>query len=50
MNQFENETVDGFNILPPVLPGSLGHFIDLVIPELTNPHRQCLSDGGTLTV
>lgn len=31
---FENEAADGFNILPPVLPGSLDDFVDLVIPEL----------------
>ncbi len=31
---FENEAADGFNILPPYLPGALNDFIDLVIPEL----------------
>jgi len=31
---FENEAADGFNILPPVLPGSLDDFVDLVTPEL----------------
>ena len=31
---FENEAADGFNILPPVLPGSLDDFVDLIIPEL----------------
>jgi FMN-dependent oxidoreductase (nitrilotriacetate monooxygenase family) len=31
---FENGAADGFNILPPVLPGSLDDFVDLVIPEL----------------
>jgi FMN-dependent oxidoreductase (nitrilotriacetate monooxygenase family) len=31
---FENEAADGFNVLPPVLPGSLDDFVDLVIPEL----------------
>ena len=25
---------DGFNIMPPVFPGSLVEFVDLVIPEL----------------
>lgn len=31
---FKNEAANGFNILPPMLPGSLDNFIDLVIPEL----------------
>lgn len=31
---FRNEAADGFNILPPWLPGALDDFIDLVIPEL----------------
>lgn len=31
---FDNEAADGFNVLPPVLPGSLDDFVDLVIPEL----------------
>lgn len=31
---FENEAADGFNILPPWLPGALDDFVDLVIPEL----------------
>lgn len=31
---FENGASDGFNILPPYLPGALDDFIDLVIPEL----------------
>jgi N-acetyl-S-(2-succino)cysteine monooxygenase len=31
---FENDAADGFNVLPPVLPGSLDDFVDLVIPEL----------------
>lgn len=31
---FENGAADGFNILPPVLPGSLDDFVNLVIPEL----------------
>ncbi len=31
---FENGAADGFNVLPPVLPGSLDDFVDLVIPEL----------------
>ena len=29
-----NEAADGFNILPPWLPGGLDDFVDLVIPEL----------------
>jgi FMN-dependent oxidoreductase (nitrilotriacetate monooxygenase family) len=31
---FENEAADGFNILPPHLPGGLEDFVELVIPEL----------------
>lgn len=31
---FGNEAADGFNILPPWLPGAFEDFVDLVIPEL----------------
>jgi len=31
---FENGAADGFNIMPPYLPGGLEDFVDLVIPEL----------------
>jgi alkanesulfonate monooxygenase len=31
---FENGAADGFNIMPPFLPGALNDFVDLVIPEL----------------
>lgn len=31
---FVNEGADGFNILPPYLPGQLTAFVDLVVPEL----------------
>ncbi|WP_027168297.1 LLM class flavin-dependent oxidoreductase [Mesorhizobium sp. WSM3224] len=31
---FTSEAADGFNILPPWLPGGLDDFVDLVIPEL----------------
>jgi hypothetical protein len=31
---FENNAADGFNILPPYLPGGLEDFVDLVVPEL----------------
>jgi alkanesulfonate monooxygenase SsuD/methylene tetrahydromethanopterin reductase-like flavin-dependent oxidoreductase (luciferase family) len=31
---FVNGIVDGFNIIPPCLPDSLGDFVNLVIPEL----------------
>ncbi|MDR5836479.1 LLM class flavin-dependent oxidoreductase [Caballeronia sp. LZ034LL] len=31
---FENGAADGFNILPPWLPGGLDDFVDYVIPEL----------------
>jgi alkanesulfonate monooxygenase len=33
-NWFENGGADGFNILPPYLPGALDDFVNLVIPEL----------------
>jgi alkanesulfonate monooxygenase SsuD/methylene tetrahydromethanopterin reductase-like flavin-dependent oxidoreductase (luciferase family) len=28
------EAADGFNIMPPYLPGALNDFVELVIPEL----------------
>ncbi|WP_432923282.1 LLM class flavin-dependent oxidoreductase [Microbispora sp. CA-135349] len=31
---FENGAADGFNIMPPVLPGGLEDFVDQVVPEL----------------
>jgi alkanesulfonate monooxygenase len=31
---FSGGAADGFNVMPPVLPGSLKDFVDLVIPEL----------------
>jgi hypothetical protein len=31
---FEAEAADGFNIMPPYLPGGLDEFVELVIPEL----------------
>jgi len=31
---FRNDGCDGFNIMPPFLPGSLDDFVALVIPEL----------------
>ncbi|GAA3789854.1 LLM class flavin-dependent oxidoreductase [Sphaerisporangium flaviroseum] len=31
---FLNGAADGFNIMPPVLPGGLEHFVDHVVPEL----------------
>ena len=31
---FEREACDGFNIMPPYIPGSLNDFCKLVIPEL----------------
>ncbi|MBC1241505.1 LLM class flavin-dependent oxidoreductase [Nostoc sp. 2RC] len=31
---FINDGADGFNIMPPWLPGGLDEFVDLVIPEL----------------
>jgi len=31
---FDNEAADGFNIMPPYLPGCLSEFVDQVIPEL----------------
>lgn len=31
---FVNDAADGFNIMPPYLPGGLDEFVDLVIPEL----------------
>lgn len=31
---FVNDAADGFNIMPPWLPGGLDEFVDLVIPDL----------------
>lgn len=31
---FEGEAADGFNVMPPVLPGGLDDFLTLVVPEL----------------
>ncbi|MBD2095771.1 LLM class flavin-dependent oxidoreductase [Trichocoleus sp. FACHB-591] len=31
---FVDDAADGFNIMPPYLPGGLDEFVDLVIPEL----------------
>ncbi len=31
---FRNEACDGFNVMPPYLPGALDDFVTLVIPEL----------------
>lgn len=31
---FRKDGCDGFNIMPPYLPGALNDFVDLVIPEL----------------
>jgi len=31
---FKNEACDGFNVMPPYLPGALDEFVTLVIPEL----------------
>ena len=31
---FRGGAADGFNIMPPMLPGSLDDFVELVIPEL----------------
>jgi alkanesulfonate monooxygenase len=33
-NWFESHACDGFNIMPPYLPGGLKDFVDLVVPEL----------------
>ena len=35
MEYWLNEGVaDGFNLMPPTLPGSLEDFVDLIVPEL----------------
>jgi alkanesulfonate monooxygenase SsuD/methylene tetrahydromethanopterin reductase-like flavin-dependent oxidoreductase (luciferase family) len=31
---YVEEAADGFNIMPPYLPGALNEFVDMVIPEL----------------
>ncbi len=32
--RFEARGADGFNIMPPIMPGGLEDFVDLVVPEL----------------
>ncbi|WIV17649.1 LLM class flavin-dependent oxidoreductase [Paenibacillus polygoni] len=53
---FENGAADGFNIMPPYLPGGLEDFVDLVVPELqrrglfrTNYEGNTLRDNLGLT-
>ena len=31
---FRNDGCDGFNLMPPFLPGGLDDFVELVLPEL----------------
>jgi alkanesulfonate monooxygenase SsuD/methylene tetrahydromethanopterin reductase-like flavin-dependent oxidoreductase (luciferase family) len=31
---FLDEACDGFNIMPPYLPGAFNYFVELVVPEL----------------
>src|SRR5699024_4464003 len=31
---FEAGVADGFNLMPPTLPGSLEDFVDLIVPEM----------------
>ena len=31
---FEEEAADGFNVMPPTLPGGLDDFVTQVVPEL----------------
>lgn len=46
---FENGASDGFNILPPYLPGALDDFVDLVIPELQRRNLfRTAYEGATL--
>lgn len=33
-DRFKNDGADGFNVMPPYLPGGLTDFIELVLPEL----------------
>ncbi len=48
--RFRAGGADGFNIMPPTLPGGLDDFIDLVLPELRRrglfPHRVRGPDPG----
>lgn len=38
---------DGFNLMPPILPGGIEDFVDLVVPELQRRGRFRKSYGGT---
>jgi alkanesulfonate monooxygenase SsuD/methylene tetrahydromethanopterin reductase-like flavin-dependent oxidoreductase (luciferase family) len=31
---FVQKAADGFNLLPPQVPGAINDFVDLVVPEL----------------
>ena len=31
---FEAGVADGFNLMPPTLPGSLEDFVELIVPEM----------------
>ena len=46
---FHNGGADGFNIMPPVMPGGLEDFVELVVPELQKRglYRTCY-EGHTL--
>jgi FMN-dependent oxidoreductase (nitrilotriacetate monooxygenase family) len=46
---FRKSGADGFNVMPPILPGGLEDFVDLVIPELQRRglYRTCY-EGTTL--
>jgi alkanesulfonate monooxygenase SsuD/methylene tetrahydromethanopterin reductase-like flavin-dependent oxidoreductase (luciferase family) len=46
---FKSGAADGFNIMPPVMPGGLDDFVELVIPELQKRglYRTCY-EGRTL--
>ena len=48
-NWFSNGACDGFNIMPPYLPGALDDFVALVVPELQRRNLfHTEYEGGTL--
>ncbi|WP_144109017.1 LLM class flavin-dependent oxidoreductase [Paraburkholderia sp. BCC1886] len=46
--RFEHEAADGFNIMPPTLPGGLDDFIERVLPELQRRGLWRPQQGSTL--
>ncbi|MCK1670388.1 LLM class flavin-dependent oxidoreductase [Bradyrhizobium sp. 150] len=46
VNTFDQRAADGFNVMPPTVPGGLKEFIELVIPELRRRGKFRLGYSG----